>query len=331
MLRGDFPTGREFFYLSYMLILAALSLVGLPAKCVMYVHFFVAIIAIICSYRLAKGVMKNEYMALFAPLFYIMWYKFQQWNLIVYTDALFAHMVIVSIYFFQKARREVEIVGVVTLILFTSLLRPTGLGLLLASGVYLCYKFWELNFRFRRILWVIGGGCALLLLNWMLGPFIGSFIKSYEGAEIIYPGISLFMHPSTSLNIPAESHYPLVQLVLFIFHNPIYFLKISALKGALFIGHIKPYYSWVHNLFIIAFLYPIYLLAIRGFLAMKCSLLKVVMASFILFQILTISVTSENWDGRFLLPILPLVFLLAAIGITTIYENRMPQPNTLKE
>ncbi|MGF1638697.1 MAG: hypothetical protein ACFCUU_16580, partial [Cyclobacteriaceae bacterium] len=95
---GTWPTGREFLYSSYMLILAVLHISNLDPQGVIYLHFLVAIVAIICTYQLAKLITENNVLALAAPILYILWFKFAQWNLIVYTDALFSHMVIISIY-----------------------------------------------------------------------------------------------------------------------------------------------------------------------------------------------------------------------------------------
>ncbi len=98
------------------------------------------------------------------------------------------------------------------------------------------------------------------------------------------------------------------------------------LKGLLFIGNVKPYYSWLHNAHIAVFLYPVYTAAAYGFWHLEKVKLKLVTGSFIAFQFLTVCFTSVNWDGRFLLPVLPLVFNLAGHG-AFIYWNKLGKTN----
>ena len=319
MINGQFPKGREIFYFSYMCILAVLSILNLGYENVIYVHFLAAIIAIYFSYQLALKLTDNNPMAVITPLLYILWIKFQQWNLIIYTDAIFSHMVIISIYALVKSRNVKEQMVVILLIIFTSFLRPSGLGLLIATAIYLVNRFTEsreVKLYPRLIMLTLLILIFAWFLNYALNNFIDSFIESYKMAEIIYPNINILVNQPLHLYIPDTNYQPLFRLFLFIVNNPVYFIKISIVKGLLFLGHIKPYYSFAHNLFIVGFLYPTYLLAIKGFLSMKKDSLKLLMLSFLVFQFLTICLTTENWDGRFLLPILPVIFTLASIGVS---------------
>ena len=277
MLNGQFPKGREILYSSYMFILAILSLLNIGYENVIYIHFLAAIIAIFSSYQLALKLTNNNVAAFFAPLLYILWIKFQQWNLIVYTYAIFSHMVIISIYALVISRNAKERIVVILLILFTSFLRPTGLGLLLATSIYFLNSIIETKeakLYTKLITLAILVSFFAWFLNSVLDDFIDSIIESYKMAEIIYPKINILVDKPSSLYIPDVNHQPLIRLFLFIIKNPIYFIKISTVKGLFFLGHIKPYYSFKHNLIIAGFLYPIYLLAIKGYLSMKKSSLK---------------------------------------------------------
>ena len=331
ILNGRYPTGRELFYSTYMFILAALAFLNLEPESVIYVHFLASIIALLATYRLVKKITNHQSTATFAVFLYIIWFKFLQWNLIVYTDALFSHMVIISVYTLFIARNAKQKVGAFVLILCTCLLRPTGVGLLVATTIYFVntavqarnFRFYQ---KFTALIFVTF--LLFLLLNQVLVHFIDSFIESYQMAEIIYPKVKVFINEPSSLYIPGKDKPALIKLFLFIVMNPIYFLKISAMKGLLFIGHIKPYYSLFHNIVIASFLYPIYLLAIKGYFAMNEHHLKQLFFSFIAFQFLTVSLTSENWDGRFLLPILPLTFILSSVGLFS-YLNKKVVTNDI--
>jgi hypothetical protein len=147
------------------------------------------------------------------------------------------------------------------------------------------------------------------------------FIDSYSKAELIYPNIDLGLRAPKQLHIPSPAHAPLVQLSEFILYNPLYFLKLCSIKCFLFLGNVKPYFSWMHNVAIVSVLFPIYAFAVYGFKKMDWNKENVGMACFILMQTLTITFTSENWDGRFLIVILPFVFIYSAHGMVTIWKK----------
>jgi len=287
LLNGQLPQGRDIFYSSYLIVLAFISFLGLDPESVIYVHFLTAIGAIFCSYRLVLKLTGDTISAISAPLLYITWFKFQQWNLIVYTDAMFSHMAIITIYALITARNLKQKISAIALIFFTSFLRPTGLGLLVVTSVYLVLETTfvkKIKLLPKIVAFTLFTLSALWIINTALRGFIDSFIESYKVAEIIYPKIKFVIEEPEFLDIPAKTNEPIWRLFLFIINNPIYFLKLFTVKGLLFVGHIKPYYSLPHNVIIAAFLYPLYFLAIKGYLSIKKSYPKLLLSSFIVFQ-----------------------------------------------
>ncbi len=162
----------------------------------------------------------------------------------------------------------------------------------------------------------------ILVLNFCVTHFIDSFIDSYSRAEVIYPGIPFLVDPINDIFIPGADHSALVKLFLFVLNNPFFFVKISVVKAALFLAHIKPYFSLWHNLAIGIVLYPVYYFMIIGFRFPFSGPLKIGMIAFVLLQIVMVSLTSENWDGRFLLPLLPVVFIFSALGLTLFLSKK---------
>jgi hypothetical protein len=323
LLNGEFPSGRELYYSTYGFLIAIPLAFGLSYEFVLILHFAFALSALICLYKLTYSITQNTKQAFVASLLYVLWFKFQQWNLIVYTDASFAHLVVISIYFLHQANSKTDLGFALLLVLFTAFIRPTGMGFLFAILAYFSFDSFRNVFKYRLkaiAISVVGFSIFLALLNIAMSHYIDWFIESYAKAEIIYPNESLFIAKPSSLVLPKKNTLPIVRLILFFIQNPIYMLKITALKMALFIGHIKPYYSTAHNIFIASFLYPVYFFAIRGFFRFPNGKLKAFIITFLFFQILTVSFTSENWDGRFLLPLLPWIFLLASFGVGRNYN-----------
>jgi hypothetical protein len=85
---------------------------------------------------------------------------------------------------------------------------------------------------------------------------------------------------------------------------------------------VKPYFSPIHNTIIVLILYPVYIFAIIGYFRFgKTQFEKYFIAGYVASLVFTVSLTSENWDGRFLMPVLPFIFLLASHGIITSFER----------
>jgi hypothetical protein len=99
-------------------------------------------------------------------------------------------------------------------------------------------------------------------------------------------------------------------LYLWIF-NPLYSLQLFGIKLFYYLMYIRPYYSWSHNILALCALIPMYVAfvrAIRGnFLG---SYVKVFSLTLIGFSALSVALLSDNWNSRFLMPVLPLVFLV---------------------
>jgi hypothetical protein len=320
LLAGVLPQGQEFFYLSYVSLLALLKFFTVdPGKIVIF-QIIVSGAAVYSIYKITQAISSSNLVAFTASLLFVFWFKFQQWNLILYTDALFANLVVVLIYLVYRARSRLQFTLLIPAIAFVVLLRPTGIVLLIALISYFAFEI--LNFRKMKLAvkafsLVLTFVVSMVLLNLYLADFVDSFLHSYQRAEIIYPNITLGVERPMNLVLPSEQALPLVKLFTFILSNPLYMIKISLYKIILFLGHVKPYYSVFHNLVIVSFLFPIYFFAIKGYNKMPKDGLRVFMLTLISLQVLMVGVTSENWDGRFILTILPWIFVISAFGIAS--------------
>src|SRR5690606_18554838 len=99
------PAGHDFYYSSYMLLLAVLNLMGVASHYIVLLQIFSSAIAVYCFYKLILHVSKSNHIAFIGGLIYVLWFKFQQWNLILYTDSLFASLTIISVFLLVKSRR----------------------------------------------------------------------------------------------------------------------------------------------------------------------------------------------------------------------------------
>ena len=80
------------------------------------------------------------------------------------------------------------------------------------------------------------------------------------------------------------------------------------------LAHVRPFYSFRHNLAIAATLPLLYLLAIIGFIGQRSRLITWATLTIIGAHLTLIGLTWADWDGRFLLYVLPLMTLYSAVG-----------------
>ena len=326
IVEGNVPEQRNFWYAGYSLLLAIILFFNGSPVDIVWLQILFSGITAIAIYRFVKSLSGSNATSFIATFLFIAWIKIHQWNTIVYTDALFTYMAVVSLAALHFSRKSWHYLGVALLVVFTFFIRPTGIGFLAAMAGYMLFVMKDKIKLQAFPLILIGVGVSiafLVLLNLVLKDYVPDILNSYEKAEIIYPNIPLWIEKPDGLVMP-DSHYPpILQLLLFVTYNPIYFIKITLLKGALFLGNVKPYFSIFHNAAIITFLYPLYFFSFYGIRKMPLSAEKIYIIVFMVFTTLTVSLTSENWDGRFLIPMLPYVFITAVLGISYFFKWRI--------
>ncbi|MBC7486210.1 MAG: hypothetical protein H7282_05625 [Cytophagaceae bacterium] len=322
--QGHLLTDRGLWYCSYSLFLAFVLGLGGTLTTVVLLQFLFSGIAAFALYKVVYKLFQNYSMAFLAVLQYLLWFKIHQWNSYIYTESLFISFSIISFALLGFSKQPLQYILTAVVIGFTLFLRPTGICFFIGLCGYLIFILSDkLKFSFTH-LWIIvisTSVLVLILVNILLEEYIYYFIDSYSKAELIYPNITLGFTAPEQMYKPSPTHAPLIQLIEFMLYNPLYFLKLFCIKCLLFLGNAKPYFSWTHNVIIAAVLYPIYAFAVYGFKKMPWTKEKVLMLCFIVMQTLTVSMTSENWDGRFLILILPFVFIYAALGMVTAWNN----------
>lgn len=324
LLTGTLPERRSIWYIGYSLFLSVVFYFRGSLEAAVFWQVAISGVATVCLYILTLDISKDKLSAWIAVFIYLLWVKIHHWNMFIYSESLFTSFGIISFTALIKSKKPWHYGLSALLLLYTFFIRPSGFGYLVGL---LFYGFSFVNYRqFSKwgiaaltLLMVAG---AALLLNKMLTAYI--LVESYARAEIIYPNITLGVEPPLDLVIPPDSYTPLIRLVLFVLHNPLYFAKISLIKLGLFLGNVKPYFSLLHNLVIVSILYPLYFFAVKGFIHLShLAKSRYFIAGYVLAQALTVTLTTENWDGRFLVPVLPFIFILSAIGITQLIRKKI--------
>ena len=117
--------------------------------------------------------------------------------------------------------------------------------------------------------------------------------------------------------VQAHTESSAARVLYFAVHNPVYLGRLMLGKLFVFVSYLKPHYSLAHRALGVLVLWPAYWLAARG--ARRRGGVwrpaRVFLAGVFLLQTAIIMLTVDDWDVRFLAPVLSVVFVLAALEI----------------
>lgn len=131
------------------------------------------------------------------------------------------------------------------------------------------------------------------------------------------------IHPSTPLVLPPGGLGQMSRVLHFAGHNPGFLARLMAGKLLVFFSSVKPYYSLGHRLISVLVLWPLYYLAFRGARQARVWLpARAFLIGVPLLQAGVVMLTVDDYDVRFLAPVLPFIFVLAALELQRLWPVR---------
>jgi hypothetical protein len=266
--------------------------------------------------RLAGG--RRSVAALGTGLF-ILWPDVQQFNCYLLTESLFTSLSMLCFWAFVRTRAAGWRAWVIllSLLVLTALVRPNGFvvaGAVGLAGLATLYA------KRRRVFWLAVGAAALAtpLGVWWLNHQLVSFyiVETYVRGELMFGTPVWAVHPSAPLVLPPDGIGQMSRVLYFAAHNPAFLAKLMLGKVFVFFSNIKPYYSLSHKLLSVLVLWLLYYLAVRGARLGAVWLPgRAFLAGVPLLQAAVVMLTVDDYDVRFLAPVLPFVFALAALQV----------------
>lgn len=325
---GFTPAQRGFWYSGYIVILWAFLKSGVGLGGVILLQVSISILTVVTIFRTTCSINQSKFSGLVAALLYLGWIEISQWNMYVLTESLFTSccllLAIASVSWVPK-----NLLKLMPVFALTILLRPMGITFLMSILLILTLRYWRLLFSHQKLrittislIMLITGVIMTLLVE--ASPDLTFY---YSRGEVVY-GASLLDHTKTndwlvvdpsSVIYPPESGPKLLQFARYAVYNPLFLGELFFKKLLFFIFHIKPYYSIAHNLLIafsLPLIYVAWLIGIRK--TPKWEPLKVFSILFFSLNATMVSLSIEAWDGRFLIPTLPPIFIYTAIGFNAL-------------
>jgi hypothetical protein len=296
-----------------------------------YGQYVLGLLAAIALYYTSVNLWGNRTHAFVTILFFLIFIEIGQWASYILAESLFVSFICFSLYLlsltYKKSKNKLLYLATAIVIFFTSFIKPTGVAFIGSLLIVLVVqvlrqqksKVWRASLIGFSIL------AFLILVNQMLTTFL--IMENYQKGEIIYAISTLppraeyemmVITPPKEIYIPEENLPPLIKVIAFIFHHPIYWTQLFASKLFFLMAHVRPYWSKIHNVYSLAILLPGYVLFFKGIKIERDNMLLVFSISYLVIHLLSVSITSDDWDGRFLLPMLPIIFLFTGRGINAI-------------
>lgn len=304
----------------YILFLVPFLYFDLPLYNVVLSQILITSISAFCLYKISEKYFCKLSGIICIALF-LLYFPLQLRNFYILTEMLFIDISIILtffIVFFKKKYLPIIII----LILFLISIRPNGILFLfsvLASILFFLitnkkyiYLFFYLIFCLSILYPIIN----ILNENFQQLNLIRSLNKgiiwgySFETKQIC--------KASCLANELINNNYPnsLLGYIKFVLVNFTEYFKIFLYKIFWMIVRARPFYSDLHNLYILFFGVVMYSSLIYGFIKKPKNLFSINFINFyVLFSIITVGLTFADWSGRFSLYCLPFVMIFSSYGI----------------
>ncbi|MDB5270652.1 MAG: hypothetical protein JWP58_3692 [Hymenobacter sp.] len=320
--RGYFEPGHNLRYVLYPLFQSLWLRLGLGRWGIVAGQMAISALATRAIYqgtrRLSQG---RRGAAALATLLFIAWPDIQPFNVFLLTESLFISLVALSFSAFtrlQSGRRQ-DWLWLIIILILTALARPNGFLVAMAAalaGLDALRRAPDRRpWRAALVALVLLSPLLWLALNHQLATYY--LMDTYQRGELIFRYQLWAVHQAAPLNMPPPGTGPVARVVYFGVHNPLYLGRLMLGKLFVFVSYLKPHYSLAHRVIGVLVLWPAYWLAARG--ARRASIwrpARVFLAAIFLLQTAIIMLTVDDWDVRFLAPVLLTVFVLASLEIT---------------
>ena len=314
----------------YILFLIPFLYFDLPLICVVFLQILLTAISAWCLFKITSKYFCKLSGIICVALF-LFYFPLQIRNFYILTEMLFIDISIILIYllsYFKRAYLPLIFLLIAALIS----IRPNGI-LFLFSILISVFIF---LYRYKKYLYLLGYLVVSIILIFPIINLLNSYmtdlnlINSLNSRGIIW-GWS-FEHNQICENtgVPCleiefiNNNYQnnIFDILRFISINFIEFFKIFFLKAFWLILRARPYYSDIHNFYILFFDVIFYTGFVYGFLKRPKNNFSVnVVLFFIFFSICLVGLTFADWSGRFSLYFLPLIMIFSSYGVSTLIKK----------
>jgi hypothetical protein len=307
---------KEGSYLGYLIVVAFFKFTGLGLKGIVLFQILIASLTSVVINIIGEKI-ANPMVGVLAACYYIFNIDIARWNFFIHTDALYTSFLVFSIagiwQFTQEKSVSIKAL-LILLILFAIIMRPNGWTLILIISIFALNQ-WSFSQKKWNKLMIFGVlGCIILSFSIFIKPLQKGIAFESPQYHLMRGTVIWGYEDKWALAMPQESldlDGDWMDAKTFIIKHPIACIKLFLLRILTELAHIRPFYSTFHNILIAFLELPLYPFAMLGFYRLKNNQLMHIILITIVLHLMVIGLTFANWDGRFLVYILPLISIIA--------------------
>ena len=329
-VQGVYFDKLNFWYISYVFFVYFCKLIGSDNFIIILCQYLLGYAAMLAVFFSTKRLSASVNTGFLAGIIFILFPDNLLWQSYVLTESFYRSVICIVFYLavlvsVKKHRNwSYLLLAVGLLVCFFS--KPTSSALFIALAVPFVWNYLK---RPRYRWWKIS---AVVVTTFLLMVLANKIISAhavmliYEKGDIIFAmheASERHYHESMTVPVPHDlvkspADQPILQkMASFVYSNPWFFAKLMFGKIVMYLSHVRPFWSWVHNISMIVFLWPSYYFAYRAIKkGLVSDYLKKASIAYFILHTTIISITWVDWDGRFFLPLLPVIIVLGSIGMT---------------
>jgi 4-amino-4-deoxy-L-arabinose transferase-like glycosyltransferase len=325
LLDGEALDNQQRLYAGYVALVALADELGIGLTGVVAIQIALVALAALALFDLGRQ-LAGAWVGLVAAALYITspdLTRFTGWQSYILTDAPYTSALAIAVWAIHQARVRGGRwygAGAVVVVLAASL-RPQGWWLLPAALLY-----WVVPRRagLRSRLLVVAGVAAAFVAVVALAPGLSENTARASPDRALRTGLVIYGSSAWRVSMPRESpsgHHGWSDVGYYAVRHPIASARTAATRIVVETAHIRPFYATRRNAVILAYLVPLYLLATIGLAAHWREPLVQLVAALVALHLALVAVFFADYDGRWLVHVLPLIDFLAALGGSSIARS----------
>ncbi len=312
-------------YTGYIFLIAFVKTAGMDLSFVLIMQLIFALLASLALYDIGKSITKSKAAGLLAAGFYLINPFITQWHLFIHTESFYSSMLTISTWTIYKAviknNLKFYIISLI-IISYTALIRPNGL---IIFPIFFCFAIIAQKINLKIKIISVASIIITFFLILIYVPVFSNNVKVLETHDLLLKGEIIWGHKESQLDMPketaSENNYSKLGF-MYILKHPITVTKLAIHRVA---AELLPIYRpWNSTKFIIRFLLwmlPAYILSLIGAVFLRRNIGISIIMSIIISHLFIIACTYSDQEFRFLMYILPLIYLMGVFGLYEVYKK----------
>jgi hypothetical protein len=313
-INGTFEPSYRMWYAGYIAVLVICKSLFHSIYPSIFFQYILSAVATIYFYKGLGNLFKNVQIAFYSTLFLIGYFPIQQWNTCLLTESMFISLVLLFVWALSIENNSRKWFTLLLISILATSLRPNGGILLLSTCAIYSVQQIKLDKRFLLV-FSIGIIIMLFVLQNETDTFYQFLLDSFNKGEIICGYKNASIHTTYTTN--DSSSGSVTKILHLITQHPSKSMQLYIGRFIELWSDVRVYYSLVHNLFIACFLLFAYTMAAIGCIQYRKVYTALVWTTALYcgLNTLLVMITYADWDGRFLAPLLPMIFIWSGLGI----------------